>query len=102
MKGELSAGGERGNIRSKWKEQGRREKDRNEVERAEGKGECLNDRKLLWNESTVCDMCGAEREDLKPFMLWCPAYTQERRKSERLQQPYPEKRRRWCNWTVPV
>ncbi len=23
-------------------------------------------------------------------MLWCPAYTQERRKSERLQQPYTE------------
>ncbi len=23
-------------------------------------------------------------------MLWCPAYTQERIKSERLQQPYPE------------
>ncbi len=35
-------------------------------------------------------MCGAEREDLKHFMLWCPAYTQERRKSERLQQPYTE------------
>ncbi len=35
-------------------------------------------------------MCGVEREDLKHFLLWCPAYTQERRKSERLQQPYPE------------
>ncbi len=35
-------------------------------------------------------MCGAEREDLKHFMLWCPAYTLERMKSERLQQPYIE------------
>ncbi len=35
-------------------------------------------------------MCGAELEDLKHFMLWFPAYTQERIKSERLQQPYPE------------
>ncbi len=35
-------------------------------------------------------MCGAELEDLRYFMLWCPAYTQERIKSERLQQPYPE------------
>ncbi len=50
----------------------------------------LNDRKRFWNELTTCDMCGAEREDLKHFLLWCPTYTQERRKSERLQQPYPE------------
>ncbi len=35
-------------------------------------------------------MCGAEREVLKHFMLWCSAYTQERIKSEKLQQPYPE------------
>ncbi len=38
----------------------------------------------------MCDMCGAEREDLRHLMLWCPAYTQERRKSGRLHQPYPE------------
>ncbi len=50
----------------------------------------LNDRKRSWNEATTCEMCGAEREDLKDFMLWCPAYTQERRKSERRQQPYIE------------
>ncbi len=35
-------------------------------------------------------MCGAEREDLKHFMLWSPAYTQEGMKSERLQQLYPD------------
>ncbi len=52
----------------------------------------LNDRKRFWNEATTCDMCGAEREDLKHFMLWCPTYTQERRKSERLQQPYTRRR----------
>ncbi len=35
-------------------------------------------------------MCVTERKDLKHFLLWCPAYTQERMKSERLQQPCPE------------
>ncbi len=35
-------------------------------------------------------MCGAEKEDLRHFLLWCPAYTDERRKSPRLQQPYKE------------
>ncbi len=50
----------------------------------------LNDRKRFWDGSTIWDLCGSEREDLKHFMLWCPANTQERRKSERLQQPYPE------------
>ncbi len=49
----------------------------------------LNDKKRFWNEPT-CDMCGAELENMKHFMLWCPAYIQERIKSERLQQPYPE------------
>ncbi len=34
--------------------------------------------------------CGAEREDLKHFMLWSTAYTQEGMESEGLQQPYPE------------
>ncbi len=50
----------------------------------------LNDRRRFWNEPTTCDMCGAELEDLRHFMLWCPAYAQERVKSERLQQPYSE------------
>ncbi len=50
----------------------------------------LNDRKRFWGEDTKCDMCGAEKEDLKHFLLWCPAYTDERRKSPLLQQPYKE------------
>ncbi len=50
----------------------------------------LNERKRFCNESAASNMCGAEREDLKHLMLWCPAYTHERMKSERLQQPYPE------------
>ncbi len=50
----------------------------------------LNDRRRFWNEPTTCDMCGAELEDLRHFMLWCPAYTHERIKSKLLQQPYPE------------
>ncbi len=34
-------------------------------------------------------MCGAD-EDLKHFLLWCPAYTEIREKITRLQQPYIE------------
>ncbi len=49
----------------------------------------LNDRQRFWGEDTQCDMCGAEKEDLKHF-LWCPEYTDERWKSPRLQQPYKE------------
>ncbi len=50
----------------------------------------LNDRKRFWGEDTMCDMWGAEKEDLKHFLLWCPAYTDEKSKSPRLQQPYKE------------
>ncbi len=35
-------------------------------------------------------MCRADKEDLKHFLLWCNAYTEIRRKIERLQQPYIE------------
>ncbi len=50
----------------------------------------LNDRKRFRGEETKCDMCGADNEDLKHFLLWCPAYREERRKFTRLQQPYVE------------
>ncbi len=50
----------------------------------------LNDRKRYWGEDTKCDMCGAEKKDLRHFLLWCPTYSDERRKSPRLQQPYKE------------
>lgn len=32
-----------------------------------------------------CNMCGAKYEDLKFFILWCPVYGEERKKSARLQ-----------------
>ncbi len=35
-------------------------------------------------------MCGSEKEDLKRFILWCPAYSEERQKNIVLQQPYQE------------
>ncbi len=34
--------------------------------------------------------CVEQKEKTLNTMLWCPAYTQERRKKERLQQPYVE------------
>ncbi|RUM32355.1 MAG: hypothetical protein DSY42_01165, partial [Aquifex sp.] len=34
--------------------------------------------------------CEEEKEDLKHFLLWCPAYSEERKKNLRLQQPYEE------------
>ncbi len=50
----------------------------------------LNERKRFRGEDTKCDMCGADNEDLKHFLLWCPAYREERGKITRLQQPYVE------------
>ncbi len=35
-------------------------------------------------------ICVGQNEKTLNTLLWCPAYTQERRKSETLQQPYPE------------
>ena len=50
----------------------------------------LNDRNRFWSEDTKCDTCGAEKEDLGHFVLWCPTYWLQRGKSVRLQQPYIE------------
>ena len=50
----------------------------------------LNDRKRFWNEETACELCGEGNEDLKHFLLWCPEYREERKRSVRLQQPYIE------------
>ncbi len=47
----------------------------------------LNERKRSSGEDTKCDMCGADKEDLKHFLLWCPAYMEIRRKITLLQQP---------------
>ncbi len=49
----------------------------------------LNDRRF-WDEDTECDMCWEGKEDLKHFLLWCPAYEEERRQNVCLQQPYGE------------
>ncbi len=41
-------------------------------------------------EEEKCDMCGAEREDLKHFVMWCPEYNQERINHPKLRRPYRE------------
>ncbi len=50
----------------------------------------FNERKRFWGDDTKCDMCGTDNEDMKHFLLWCPAYTEIRGKITRLQQPYIE------------
>ena len=32
----------------------------------------LNDRKIFERESTECNLCSGENEDLEHFLLWCP------------------------------
>ncbi len=56
------------------------------------KANCLpqNDRKRHTNENEQCGLCGAEKEDLEHFILWCPAYTDIRTYTTELQQPYTE------------
>ncbi len=50
----------------------------------------LNDRNRFRNEDTKCEMCGNENEELKHFLLWCPAYSAARQKNIKLQQPFQE------------
>ena len=50
----------------------------------------LKDRNRFRNEETKCEMCEEEKEDLKHFLLWCPAYSDVRQKNIKLQQPYKE------------
>ncbi len=50
----------------------------------------LNDRNRFGGDETKCDMCGAHKEDLRHFLLWCPAYCEERGKITRLQQLYKD------------
>ena len=50
----------------------------------------LKDRNRFTNEETKCELCGNEKEDLKHFLLWCPAYSEVRQKNIKLQQPYQE------------
>ncbi len=48
----------------------------------------LNERRRFRGEEITCDVCGSEKEDLIHFLLLCPGYRKERRKSVKLQQPY--------------
>ena len=45
------------------------------------------DRKRFKNEATECIMCGHYIENLKHFLLHCPAYSEERRKNPTLHSP---------------
>ncbi len=42
------------------------------------------------NEDTSCKICNQQQENLKHFILACPAYQDQRSKIRKLQQPYPE------------
>ncbi len=48
----------------------------------------LNDRERHKGKDVKCNMCGEEVEDLKHFILWCPAYDEERGKDTNFQRPY--------------
>ena len=48
----------------------------------------LGDRKRFNNQPTKCIMCDYEYEDLNNFLLYCPAYNQQRNKILMLQRPY--------------
>ena len=50
----------------------------------------LGDRKRFVNTTTECIMCGDPLEDLKHFILYCPAYDLERKRHPTLQRPYQE------------
>ena len=50
----------------------------------------LADRKRFVRESTECKLCGETEEDLVHFILYCPAFREERINCSALQQPYIE------------
>ena len=50
----------------------------------------LNDRNRHTNGDTKCLLCDWTLEDLKHFLLWCPGYTEIRKKTILLQRPYIE------------
>ena len=50
----------------------------------------LNDRKRHVQETTACELCGAELENIKHFLLFCPALKEQRSSIMALQQPYNE------------
>ena len=50
----------------------------------------LNDRNRHKGGSTVCDLCGADLEDLVHFVAECPELQSERNKIMKLQNPQQE------------
>ncbi len=50
----------------------------------------LNDRNRFRTEDIKCEMCGNDNEYLKHFLFWCPAYSADRQKNIKLQQPFQE------------
>jgi len=50
----------------------------------------LNDRKRWSNDETKCKACGAEIEDLRHLIMYCPVYNDIRGTIPELQQPYQE------------
>ncbi len=48
----------------------------------------LNDRERHKGKDAKRIMCGEEVEDLKHFILWYPAYDEEREKDVNFQRPY--------------
>ena len=50
----------------------------------------LNNRKRFSGGEVKCDMCGAEIEDIKHFILWCRFFQEERNENINLQRPYIE------------
>lgn len=50
----------------------------------------LNDRKRFENKATNCELCCEINETLPHFLLFCPAYVNERQKIPELHQPYQE------------
>ena len=48
----------------------------------------LNSRKRFTKESTKCDLCQGENEDLRHFLLECTGLSDIRKRNLALQQPY--------------
>ncbi len=48
----------------------------------------LQDKEKHRGKSTKCIICDEKLEDLNHFMLWCPAYNEERGEEKNFQRPY--------------
>ncbi len=50
----------------------------------------LIDRNRFKGQETKCDLFDNDKKDLISFVLWCPAFIEERQKYRWLRQPYEE------------